>query len=140
MTYYYIKRQDELYHYGIKGMKWGRRKMLEASRMRRKGNSVGDIVRSNIRSQLNTAKRERNRHTTAGHIVSAMGKQFVHGVAAGFIMSAPVALIAGPRALNSRPMQLGLRAVGAMITTNYTAEAAARIYYKYSMPKPKKKK
>lgn len=139
MEYRIVYTDNELYHYGIKGMKWGRRKAQEASRMRSKGSSVGDIVRSNIKSQLNTAKRERNRHTTAGHIVSAMGKQFLHGAAAGFIMSVPVALIAGPNAVNSRAMQTGLRAVGAMITANYTAEAAARIYYKHSMPKPKRK-
>ena len=131
-TYYFVKN-DELYHYGIKGMKWGVRKAKEASEMRRKGNTPGDIIGYNVNRQLKIAKSERNRHTTAGHIVSAMGKNVVHGMAIGI----PLGLIFG----NRNPIvNVGASVVGSMLAVNYAAEAGARIYYKYNTKGGKKKK
>ena len=130
---YVIVYNNELYHHGIKGMKWGVRKVKETSDLRKKGYSAGDIVGHNINKQLKIAKSERHSHTTAGHIVSAMGKNAVHGLALGI----PVGLVLGRRVYNPA-IQAGLRVAGSLLAANYTAEAAARIYYKYNYPKKKK--
>ena len=131
---YRIIRQDELYHHGIKGMRWGHRKIQESRGLRKKGYTTGDIVGHHINKQLSIAKSERKRHTTAGHILSAIGKNAIHGMAIGI----PLGLVLGPR-VNNPAFQTGARVAGALLTANYAAEAGARIYYKHTMPKSKKR-
>lgn len=132
MGEYRIVPHDELYHYGIKGMRWGVRRIKETQSMRRKGKTLSDIVGHNINRQLKIAKSERNRHSTAGHVLSAIGKNAIHGMAIGI----PLGLVFGA---NNPVVNTGASIVGSMLAINYAGEAAARIYYKHNTPNSKKK-
>ena len=128
MSTYYIKRKEpayiyakrvpysnELYHFGVKGMKWGVRKEREP---------IGTRLKRRARGQLQSAQKYGKKHSSAGIVARQFGKTVAQTMAIS-MAAIPVAALTGGAAVP-------LISLGAsFLAANNMAKAGTSLYYKH---------
>lgn len=123
---------NELYHHGVQGMKWGVRKYqdkngnLTAEGQRKYG---GQVALGGLGSTERVAKSQSyaSNHTALRMVGAHFAKQFLAGAAIGFVASS-----AGLDAATNPAVRVGCMAAGGIIGVQTIGRLYNRYQYKYN--------